>query len=137
MNIDAGAVLDREKQDRKRPRGVGVVLARARDGLIRVVAQPPLGALCCAEGPPPQVFEGEAPPPMRSLLAAALARWKRLSPLTRDVTFVLVLKATALGILWSLFFSAPIARHMSLVPDRVADRLMSPSPALERADVLR
>jgi hypothetical protein len=74
---------------------------------------------------------------MRSLLAVCLARWKRLSPLTRDVTFVLVLKVTALGILWSLFFSAPLARHMSLVPDRVAERLVSPSPQPERAHDLR
>jgi hypothetical protein len=74
---------------------------------------------------------------MRSLLAVCLARWKQLSPLTRDVTFVLVLKVTALGILWSLFFSAPLARHMSLVPDRVAERLVSPSPPPERTNDLR
>jgi hypothetical protein len=87
----------------------------------------------------PDAFKAAPSPPMRSLLAACRTRWKRLSPLTRDVTFVLVLKATALGILWSLFFSAPLARHMSLVPDRVAERLVSPSPSPqpERANDLR
>jgi hypothetical protein len=74
---------------------------------------------------------------MRSLLAVYRARWKRLSPLTRDVTFVLVLKVTGLGILWLLFFSAPLARHMSLVPDRVVERLMSPSPPPGETDAHR
>jgi hypothetical protein len=74
---------------------------------------------------------------MRSLLAAYRDRWKRLSPLTRDVTFVLVLKVTGLCLLWSLFFSTPLAHRMSLVPDRVAERLISPSPSSEEADARR
>jgi hypothetical protein len=73
---------------------------------------------------------------MRSILAACHARWMRLSPLTRDVTFALVLKASALALLWSLFFSAPLARHMSVAPERVAERFVSPSPQPERADAL-
>ena len=74
---------------------------------------------------------------MRSLLAVCRARWKSLSPLTRDVTFVLVLKVTALSILWSFFFSAPLARHMSVVPDRVAERLLAPAALPpEAADAL-
>jgi hypothetical protein len=76
-------------------------------------------------------------PPMRSLVAFCNTFWKRLSPLTRDVTLVLVLKVTALGILWSLFFSAPLARHMSVVPDRVAERLLAPNPPSRDADALR
>ena len=74
---------------------------------------------------------------MRSLLAACRARWKRLSPLTRDVTFAVVLKASALALLWSLFFSAPLAPHMSVAPDRVAERFVSPAALPERADALR
>ena len=74
---------------------------------------------------------------MRSLLVAYRDRWKRLSPLTRDVTFVLVLKVTGLCILWALFFSAPLARHMSLAPDRVAERLVAPSPPSDEADARR
>ena len=74
---------------------------------------------------------------MRSLLAAYRDRWKRLSPLTRDVTFVLVLKVTGLYILWSLFFSAPLTHRMSLVPERVAEHLVSPSPPPEEPDARR
>ena len=77
---------------------------------------------------------------MRSLLAHYRSRWKRLSPLARDVTVVLALKVAALSVLWSLFFSAPVARQMSVPPDRVAERLVAveagvPSP--EHADALR
>jgi hypothetical protein len=75
---------------------------------------------------------------MRFLLALCRAHWKRLSPLARDVTFVLVLKVTALSILWALFFSAPLARHMNVAPDRVAERLLAPSaPPTGSADALR
>ena len=75
---------------------------------------------------------------MRTLLAVCRARWRRLSSLTRDVTFVLALKVTALGILWALFFSAPLARHMSVAPDRVAERLLAlPTPSPEPANALR
>ena len=75
---------------------------------------------------------------MRSLLTVCRTRWKRLSPLFRDVTFVLVLKVTALVVLWSLFFSAPIARHMTVAPERVAERMLSPQTTPpEQADALR
>ena len=75
---------------------------------------------------------------MRTLLTACRTRWKRRSPLFRDVTFVLVLKVTALVVLWSLFFSAPIARHMMVAPDRVAEKMLSPqAPPPESADALR
>jgi len=71
---------------------------------------------------------------MRSLLAAYRDRWKRLSPLTRDVTFVLVLKVTGLCVLWALFFSAPLAHRMRVLPDLVADRLVAPSPPPKAVD---
>jgi len=75
---------------------------------------------------------------MRTLLAVCRARWRRLSSLTRDVTFVLALKVTALGILWALFFSAPLARHMSVAPDQVAERMLAPeAPSPEPAHALR
>jgi hypothetical protein len=75
---------------------------------------------------------------MRSLLAAYRDRWKRLSPLTRDVTFVLVLKVTGLALLWVLFFSAPLAHHMSVAPERIAERLGSPpSPPPGQVDARR
>jgi len=77
---------------------------------------------------------------MRTLLADCRSRWKRLSPLARDVTLVVALKVAALSILWSLFFSAPVARHMSVPPDRVAERLVAVeagAPSPEHADALR
>jgi hypothetical protein len=64
---------------------------------------------------------------MRFLVAVCRARWKRASPLARDVTLVLVLKAAALGVLWSLFFSAPQAPRMSVAPDRVERQLLAPA----------
>jgi len=74
---------------------------------------------------------------MRSLLAACRARWKRLSSLARDVTLIMILKASALALLWSLFFSAPVARHMSVAPEQVAAQFVSPATPPERADALR
>ena len=70
--------------------------------------------------------EGGAPPPMRTFLAACRVRWKRLTSLSRDVTVVLVFKATALAIIWALFFSAPLSRHMSVPPERVATQILAP-----------
>ena len=75
---------------------------------------------------------------MRTLLTACRTRWKRRSPLFRDVSLVLALKVAALVALWALFFSAPIARHMLVAPDRVADRILSPQAMPpESADALR
>jgi hypothetical protein len=74
---------------------------------------------------------------MRYLAAACRARWKRASPLARDVTLVLALKAVALFVLWSLFFSAPIAPRMSAAPDRVERHLVATPAPPERPDALR
>jgi hypothetical protein len=74
---------------------------------------------------------------MRSMLTACRARWKRLSPLTRDVTLILLFKVTALGLIWWLFFSAPLAPGMHVAPDRVADRLLAPLPPPGAADADR
>ena len=71
---------------------------------------------------------------MRSILTACRARWKRLSTLTRDVTLVLLFKLAALGLIWWLFFSAPLAPRMQVAPDRVADRLLAPLPPPAAAD---
>jgi hypothetical protein len=74
---------------------------------------------------------------MRFLVAVCRARWKRASPLARDVTLVLVLKAVALFVLWSLFFSAPLAPRMSAAPDQVGRHLFATPAAPERHDALR
>jgi hypothetical protein len=63
----------------------------------------------------------------------------RLSLLGRDIALILVVKFAVLGGLWWVFFSHPVARHMSVEPQRVdAHLLSSPStgsaPEPPRAD---
>jgi hypothetical protein len=65
---------------------------------------------------------------MRFLVAVCRARWNGASPFAREVTLVLVLKATALAVLWWLCFSAPLAPRMSVAPERVAAQLLAPVP---------
>jgi cation transporter-like permease len=74
---------------------------------------------------------------MRSLIAAWLARWKRASPLARDIARVLALKAVALYVLWALFFSAPVAHRTGFAPDGVDAQLLATSPPAERTDARR
>jgi hypothetical protein len=107
--------------DRLIESGRGLPDARKRDC---AVAQPRPPALSCAAGRG-VALTARTFPPMRSAFAVCLARWKRLSPLARDVTFVLVLKAAALYLLYWAFFSSPTARHMNVPVDDVADRLLS------------
>jgi hypothetical protein len=63
----------------------------------------------------------------------------RLSPLGRDIAMILVIKFAVLAGLWWLFFSHPVARHMSVEPQRV-DAQLFPSqgaalaPEAPRAD---
>jgi hypothetical protein len=62
-------------------------------------------------------------------LAGWRARWRRLSPLSRDLTALLVVKLAALGLLWWAFFSHPLAQHRGVDPPRVAAHLAAaPSP---------
>ena len=74
---------------------------------------------------------------MRALVDACRAHWRRLSPLSRDVTLILLFKAAALALIWWLFFSTPMAPRMHAAPDRVADRLLSSPPPPEAADAHR
>jgi hypothetical protein len=64
-------------------------------------------------------------------------RWRRLSPLARDIVIVLVLKAIVLTLLWFAFFRAPLARHMSMDPGRVGDRIVAPLAPSEPAHAVR
>ncbi len=50
------------------------------------------------------------------------ARWGRLSPLSRDITLVLIAKLAALSLLWWVFFSHPAPRQPVLDAPRVAAR---------------
>lgn len=75
-----------------------------------------------------------APPP-GPRFAAWRARWKALTPLTRDIVVVLLIKAVLLGALWFAFFRAPVAPHMTMEPQRVEGRLIggAPPPEVPRA----
>ena len=70
-------------------------------------------------------------------LAAWHLKWRRMSPLARDIVIVLVLKAIILTALWFAFFRAPVAPHMTMDPDRVVERVVAPGPHSEPAHVRR
>jgi hypothetical protein len=53
----------------------------------------------------------------------------RLSPLSRDILIILAVKFVLLAGLWWAFFSHPVARDMSVDPQRVDARLFGPSRA--------
>jgi len=57
-----------------------------------------------------------------------------MSPLARDVTVVLLIKAAVLGLLWFAFFRTPAAPHMTMDPQRVEYRVLTPSPAPEATE---
>ena len=60
----------------------------------------------------------------RPVFAPWRARWDSLSPLARDVTVVLLVKAVVLGLLWWAFFRNPVAPHMALDPQQVEQRML-------------
>ena len=60
-----------------------------------------------------------------------------LSPLARDIVIVLVVKAIVLTALWFAFFRAPVARHMTMDPARVAERIVAPQNPSEPAHAVR
>jgi alkylhydroperoxidase family enzyme len=60
-------------------------------------------------------------------LARWRARWGRLSPLSRDISLVLVAKLAALGLLWWVFFSHPAPRQSVVDSPRVAAHLATAS----------
>ena len=70
-------------------------------------------------------------------LAACQLRWRRLSPLGRDVLLILVVKAIVLSLIWFAFFREPAAPRMAMEPLRVESRLLAPSVVPEVPDALR
>ena len=66
-----------------------------------------------------------------------LGRWQRLSPLARDITLVLVVKAIVLGLLWFAFFRSPTAPRMAMDPQRVEQNVLTPAPSLELPHAVR
>jgi hypothetical protein len=79
------------------------------------------------------ISQSSAPLPTapRGPLAAGRPLWRRMSPLARDITVVLVIKAVVLGGLWLAFFRAPAAPRMSMDPRQVEFRVVAPPPATE------
>ncbi|KVU78431.1 hypothetical protein WK74_26395 [Burkholderia ubonensis] len=64
-----------------------------------------------------------------------LAAWARGPTLARDITIVLLVKLALLMALKYAFFNHPQARHMSLPPAAVAEKLLSvPAPASTEGD---
>ena len=66
-----------------------------------------------------------------------LGRWWRSSPLGRDIVIILVVKAVVLYALWLAFFSAPVARHMTMDPKTVELKVAGPRPPSESAHAVR
>ncbi len=80
---------------------------------------------------PPRQAEPHPP------IASWYQRWRRLTPLARDIVIVLVVKAIVLVALWFAFFRAPVARHMTMDPERVVERLVAPQAPSEPAHAVR
>jgi len=60
-----------------------------------------------------------------------------VSPLARDIVIVLVVKAIVLTLLWFAFFRTPVAPHMTMDPERVAERIVAPGATPEPAHAVR
>jgi type II secretory pathway component PulM len=71
------------------------------------------------------------PGPIHRKSSLARAWWIQLSPLGRDITLVLLLKAILLVVLWWAFFREPAAPTPATDPQLVAQRLVAPNPAPE------
>ncbi len=69
--------------------------------------------------------------------AAWRARIARASPLARDITIILLVKAGVLALLWWAFFSTPVARHMNLDPKAVERQLLTVPPAGDAGRAVR
>ena len=66
-----------------------------------------------------------------------LARWRRMSPLARDIVVILVVKAVVLYVLWFAFFRTPVARHMTMDPKAVELQVAGPRPPAEAPHAVR
>ncbi len=60
-----------------------------------------------------------------------------MSPLARDITLALIVKAIVLGLLWFAFFRAPAAPQMAMDPHRVEQKVLAPSPFTELPHAVR
>ena len=69
--------------------------------------------------------------------ASRLGRWWRSSPLGRDIAVILIVKLVVLYALWLAFFSAPVARHMTMDARTVELQVTGPSPHSEAPHAVR
>jgi hypothetical protein len=60
-----------------------------------------------------------------------------MSPLARDITLILLIKATVLGGLWFAFFRTPHAPHMAMDARQVEFRVVAPPSAPEDPIAIR
>jgi hypothetical protein len=74
---------------------------------------------------------------LRSPAAGRHPRWLRFSPLARDITLVLIVKAIVLGLLWFALFRTPAAPNMAMDPKRVEQKLLAPTPIAELPHAVR
>jgi hypothetical protein len=77
------------------------------------------------------------PPAPRGGLTVWLIRWRRLTPLAREVTVILVIKVAVLALIWFAFFRAPAAPRMHMDPLRVERALLAPTPVPEASHAER
>ena len=68
----------------------------------------------------------QSAPANGSIRGSRLRRWWRSSPLGRDIVVILVVKVVVLYALWLAFFSAPVARHMTMDPKTVELKVAGP-----------
>jgi len=66
-----------------------------------------------------------------------IGRWRRMSPLVRDIVIILVVKVLVLYALWFAFFRAPVARHMTMDPKAVELQVAGPRPPSEAPNAVR
>ena len=65
-----------------------------------------------------------------------------MSPLARDITVILIVKAIVLGLIWLAFFRSPAAPRMAMDPQRVEQNVLAPTtnttaPSLELPHAVR
>ena len=83
------------------------------------------------------VRSADPSPPAVPLRDSWISRWRRMSPLGRDIVVILVVKVLVLYALWFAFFRAPVARHMKMDPKAVELQVAGPRPPSEAPHAVR
>ena len=77
------------------------------------------------------------PPQINARPQSWLGRWRRLSPLARDIIVVLLVKVAVLYAIWFAFFRTPVAPHMTMDPKAVEQQVAGPRAASAPAHAVR